>query len=229
MELMWLKEALFAGQTANGFKLGTAMTFGWFWVRLGGCTLLYRGADMGAVNFENVLAVEGVEAGQIKPPEYVQHEAGEAYFYVVRRANGCGGIERTLQASAKVVIDGGGGLELPKPNRVFDIWASRIEGGAVRLVWFYCPIEQGAKPAQFRVCWDNGTGEVDYENPLAVIAYRGPRFYSFDSEEVGAGTFLFAVRAEDASGEQSSSEASALIEIDGEKPEAAEIAGVVGV
>jgi hypothetical protein len=223
MEKVWLKEALFAGQTANGFKLGTAMTLGWFWVRISGCAVLYRGASMEAINFENVLAVEPVDAEWIAPANYISHVAGETYFYVVRRVNRCGQIEQTLRASSKVAIDGDGSLALPGPNGVFEVWAEQMDGERIQLVWFYCPIEQKAKPKQFKVCWDEGSGQVDYDNPLGVVEYRGRKFYSFESGRLDEGRYLFAVRAEDAVGRQDGSTACVSIEIDVDESAAIEI------
>ncbi len=43
MEKGWLREALFGGATCNGFKLGTVLSLGWFWSRVGGCSVLSRG------------------------------------------------------------------------------------------------------------------------------------------------------------------------------------------
>ena len=71
METMWLKEVLFAGQTSNAFKLGTVLTLGWFWPRIAGCSVLYRGSSMETIEFENILAVTEADACQVLPPSYV--------------------------------------------------------------------------------------------------------------------------------------------------------------
>ena len=54
VERDWLREALFNGMTANAFKLGTTLSLGWFWVRVAGCSVLYRGSSMGEIDFVNI-------------------------------------------------------------------------------------------------------------------------------------------------------------------------------
>ena len=73
MEERWLKEALFSGHTAKASKLGTVLTLGWFWVRVHGCTVLYRGVSMDEIDFSNVLAVTEIDSDQIQPPSYISH------------------------------------------------------------------------------------------------------------------------------------------------------------
>jgi hypothetical protein len=199
---------------------------GWFWVRTGGCTLLYRGAEIEAIDFENILAVGPVDAERIKPADYMSHGAGETYFYIVRRANRCGQIEQTLRASVKVAIAGDGSLALLRPNGVFEVWAEQTDGGRVQLVWFYCPIEQKAKPKQFKVCWDEGSGQGDYGKLLGVVEYRGRKFYSFESGRLDEGKYLFEVRAEDGMGTQDGSTARVSIEVGVDEPAAIEVVRV---
>jgi len=102
MKREWLKEALFAGQTVNGFKLGIAMAQGWFWTRGEGCRFVYRGNSMNAIDFENVIAAADSNTNQIRIPHYLPHEIGQDYFYVVRCANRCGLIEQTMHGAVKV-------------------------------------------------------------------------------------------------------------------------------
>jgi hypothetical protein len=64
-------------------------------------------------------------------------------------------------------------------------------------------------PIKFNVYYDDRAGQIDYENPLAIIEYKGRRFYSFQSPDLSGETgeeadgHLFAIRAEDASGIES--------------------------
>jgi hypothetical protein len=225
MKPAWLKETLFAGQTANGFKLGTAVSLGWFWARINGCRIVCRGESMGTVDFEEVLAVAGPDAGEIGLPSYLSHEPGQVYFYVVRCANQCGRIERTLQAAVKVSIDNEGELSSSRPNDVFGL-GGHAHDGRVELVWHYCPIEQGNCPAEMRVYFDGGTGEVDYQNPVATVTYKGRRFYRYQSEQLERGRYLFAIRAADAAGNEHETMGQVAIEVAGENAEAIEIIGV---
>jgi hypothetical protein len=228
MEPTWLKEALFAGQTANGFKLGTALELGWFWSRINGCRIVYRGGSMGTVDFDDILAVAGPDAGEIDLPSYLSHGPGQSYFYVVRCANRCGRIEQTLRAAAKVSIDNEGKLCSGRPNDVFGL-GGHAHDGKVELVWYYCPIEQGSCPAELRVYFDGGTGEVDYQNPVAKLAYKGRRFYRYQSDQLEQGRYLFAIRAADAMGSERESMGQVAVEVAGENAEAIEIVGVEGL
>jgi len=226
METMWLKEALFAGQTSNAFKLGTVLTLGWFWPRLSGCTVLYRGSSMERIDFDNLLAVAEVDAEQISPPSYVQHNSGSTYFYVVRRVNSCGYQEHTLSAAVKVTIDASGELAEAVPNSIFEVTARQVGGNKVQLVWYYCPIEQDSAPVCFKVYYDGGTGQIDYENAVATISYAGRRLYSYRSDALDAGRYLFCIRAEDAAGVENPSLAQIQIELDTTSPDAIEILSV---
>ena len=200
METLWLKGALFAGMTANAFKLGTILTSGWFWLRVTGCSLLYRGSSMEAIDFANILAVVEADAREISPPSYIRHNNNSTYFYVIRRANNCGDQEYTLSAAVKVAIDSDGKLAQPQPNSIFEARAEQMAGSKIHLVWVYCPIDQKSEPVCFKVYYDAGIGQVDYENPIATINYTGRTFYNYQSDTLDAGRYLFAIRAEDAAG-----------------------------
>jgi len=110
---------------------------------------------------------------------------------------------------AKVSINAAGELAKPQPNKVFSLRAKQVGDNKVRLIWFYCPLEQKSKPACFNVYYDGRTGQINYENPLAMIGYKGRKFYSYQSDTLEAGEYLFAVIAEDACGEENNSLAKA--------------------
>jgi len=136
METKWLKEALYAGMTANAFKLGTVLTLGWFWPRVAGCSVLYRGGSMETIEFANILTVADADAAEISPPSYVQYNNSTTYFYVIRRANNCGRQEHTLAAAVKVSIDASGNLAEPQPNNIFEARAKQVDGNKIQLVSF---------------------------------------------------------------------------------------------
>jgi len=223
IERNWLREALFNGMTANAYKLGTTLSLGWFWVRVAGCSVLYRGSDMDEIDFVNILAVAEQDACEVSPPSYISHNSGSTYFYVVRRFNNCGYQECTLAASVKVSIESNGDLAEPQPNKVFDSGAELIDGNKIRLVWYYCPLEQKSQPMCFNVYYDGRTGQIDYENPLATIEYQGRKFYSYQSSTLEAGKYLFAIRAKDAGGIENSSLARLRIQFDTTSPNAIDI------
>ena len=223
VERDWLREALFNGMTANAFKLGTTLSLGWFWVRVAGCSVLYRGSSMGEIDFVNILAVAEQDAREISPPSYISHNSGSTYFYVVRRFNNCGYQEHTLAASVKVSIKSNGELAEPQPNNISGSKAEQVDSNKVRLTWFYCPLEQGSEPVSFNVYYDDRTEQIDYQNPLATIGYKGRKFYSFQSSALEAGKYLFAIRAEDAGGIENISLARLKIQLDTLNPDAIDI------
>ena len=213
MEMNWLREALFNGMTANAFKLGTTLSSGWFWTRIARCSVLYRGNNMEEIDFTNILAVAELDDCEISPPGYISHSSGSTYFYIIRRFNSCGYQEHTLSAAVKISIESNGEAAEPKPNKVFDSISGPVDGSKIRLVWFYCPIEQKSKPVCFNIYYDNGTGQIDFQNPLAKIGYKGRKFYSFQSGTLEAGKYMFVIRAEDSSGLENSSLAHLRIQL----------------
>ncbi len=229
MEIRLLRNALFSGMTSNAFKLGTVLTLGWLWVRVAGCSVLYRGSSMERIDFENILTVAGPQAGLISPPSYVKHNNDTGYYYVLRRSNVCGDEEHTLAAAVKVSIDADGELAKPQPNSICEIKAQQVDGNKVQLTWYYCPIEQQSAAVHFKVYYDAGTGQINYENPLATIHYAGERFYSYQSELLNAGEYWFAVRAEDAAGTENCSLAQIKIQLDTTKPDAIDILSIEAI
>lgn len=202
MEPSWLKEALFAGQTANGFKLGTTLSLGWFWARINGCRLVYRGGSIEAIDFNNILVVADMGSVEINLPSYVLHEPGQVCFYIVRCANSCGQIERTLRAAVKVAIDDEGRIEKPTPNGVFGLAGGQRRDGEVEIVWQYNPIGQASRPREMKIYSNAGTGEVDYQQAIGTAPYKGRRFYRYSLEPNGESRFQIAVRATDVRGNE---------------------------
>jgi hypothetical protein len=229
METHFLKDALFTGMTGNVFKLGTVLTRGWFWARVAGCCVLYRGESMEEIDFVNVLAVVDSDAPAISPPGYVQHNAGSTCFYVVRRVNSCGCQERTLSVAVKISIDTEGDLAKPQPNRILEVKAEQMGGHRVRLVWFYCPLDQESPPARFKIYGDNGTGQIDYENPVASVSYTGGKYYSYDTDSLNPGEYLFCVKAEDTAGTEGCSSTRVRVQIYTAGPDAVDILSVEAI
>ena len=223
IERYWLTDALFNGLTANAFKLGTVMTSGWFWMRPNDCIALYGGPSMEQIDFTNILEVVEQDADSVSLPNYIPHKIDSTYFYIVRKFNICGYQEHTLQAAVKLAIDAEGNLTELEPNHIFAWRAEQVDGNKVQLVWFYCPLEQKSQPMRFKVCYDDETGKINYGNPIAEVIYRGPKFYSYRSDALAAGRYLFAIKSEDTSGVQDNSLAQMAIEIVSDEPNAVEI------
>ena len=223
MEPLWLKGALFTGMTANAFKLGTVLTLGWFWLRVTGCSVLYRGYSMEAIDFANILTVAETNAYEISPPSYMQHNNSTTYFYVIRRVNNCGEQECTLAAAVKVAIDADGELAQPQPNSIFEVRAKQVASNKIQLTWFYCPIDQKSEPVRFKIYYDAGTGQIDYENSIATISYAGRIFYNYQSDTLNADRYLFAIKAEDNAGTENASLARISIHLNATSPDAIDI------
>ncbi|MFA5785155.1 MAG: hypothetical protein WC962_09780, partial [Phycisphaerae bacterium] len=189
MDTALYKDALFCGMTANAFKLGTVLHLGWFWPRLTGCSLLYRGDNISEINLDRIIAVAQYDANEIQvPSRYIgmPHQNNSNVYYVVRRANSIGQIERTLSASVEASFDFAGDLSQPAPNGISDLKIEIINGDAIKLTWFYCPLQQQSPPVCFNIYYDAGTGQIDYQNPLAQIEYQGRIFYTFTSDSFAA-------------------------------------------
>jgi hypothetical protein len=211
-------DALFNGMTASSLKLGKALSMGWFWTRKNGCSVLYRGNSIEEIDFANILAVIEPDDCQISAPGYIPHSSDTTYFYIVRRFNSCGHEEHTIAAAVKVPIDSKGELSEPRPNKVFDSVCGAFDGNEIRLTWYYCPIRQESAPTRFNIYYDNRTGQVNYQNPLAQIDYKGRKFYSFQSGALEAGRYLFAIKAEDADGTENISLAQLKIQLNPKIP-----------
>ncbi|MHC4122310.1 MAG: hypothetical protein ACYSSI_01950 [Planctomycetota bacterium] len=222
MENKWLKEALFNGFSSNAFKLGTVLAFGWFWTRTEGCSVLYRGQSLESVDFDNILAVEQINAEIISPPDYVAHTAGSAYFYLVQRINGSGYQEQTLSASVKVALDENGDIFQPMPNAVLGLMAEPTQALKVRFNWWYSSLSQFSTPAYFKIYYDAGTSQIDYQNPVATIEYNSGIFYEYTTDSFDQGRYLFAVRVEDLNGSAGPDER-VSVELKQTVPEAVEI------
>jgi len=216
-------DSLYEGDSPNGVKLGMGLTGGDFWPRIAGCQVLYRGPSLDKIDFSDILAVAEAEASEIWPPSYVPHNSSSTYFYVVRRANNCGCQEHTLAAAVKVSIDAGGNLAEPQPNNIFEARATQVDANKIQLVWYYCPVKQQSPPACFKVYYDAGTGQINYENPIAMFCYAGRKFYSYQSDTLEASKHLFCIRAEDAAGVENASLAEIRIQLDTVSPGAVNI------
>jgi len=203
MDTIFLREALYKGKTGNSFTLGTALTLGWFWSRVKGCSLLYRGDDVEQFEFANIIASADVNVEQISPPSYLQHNNNSTCFYLIRRVNGCGYQEYTLSAAVKIAIDNNGNLASPRPNSIRNIKVKQIANGKMQLLWYYCPLEQEIEPDCFKIFCDNGTGQINYENPIALIKYVGRKFYRYQSNIPEAGRYIFVIKAQDTAGTES--------------------------
>ena len=187
-------DSLFGGDSANGVKLCLGLTGGYFWSRLAGCQNLYRGVSGYDIDFDTILTAGDIDETSIIVPSFAGHQAGRSYVYVLRRTNGCGDEERTFGAAVRLKFDASGDIVEPACNDVFSLTAEQIEGPKVQLVWYYCPLGEGATCNSFNIYWDSGTGQIDYETVLCSVGYAGPRYYGFETGVLSEGKYQFCVR-----------------------------------
>ena len=76
---------------------------------------------------------------------------------------------------------------------------------------------------------DGRTGQIDYENPVATVAYTGRKFYRYESDALDAGRYLFAIRAEDAAGVENGSLAQSSVQLGAVNPDKVEILSAAAV
>jgi len=209
-QMTWRSEALLNGATRTAFMLGTSLTQGWFWVRRPGCTAVYRGPSLTQVDLSRILYVAEPDAREITLPAYLSHPPGSAHCYLVRRFNGCGGQEKTIAAAAMLRVAPDGQRAPSRPNAVHGLWSRHTDAAGVRLVWFYCPLDQEVAAGQFNLYGSDATGELDFENPIAVVRYDGRRFYGWDGSTLANGENRFLVRAVSTSGTEGTPSTSVL-------------------
>ena len=148
---------------------------------------------------------------------------GAVYFYIVHRVNNSGCQEHTISAAVRVAINANGDLAQPQPNNIFEARAEQADGDKVQLVWYYCPLAQKQEPRCFKVYYDAGTGQIDYQNPIASINYVGRAFYSYQSDALNADSYLFTIRSEGADGTEDTSFAQLMIQFGSTSPDVIEV------
>lgn len=229
LEKTWLMDISSNGMTGNAVKLGTVLSMGWFWMRNNGCDALYRGMNIEQIDFKNILRIVEPDTESILPPVFCEHENDMSYFYIVRHFNKIGIVEQTIRATVKVSLDSNGNIKVNRPNAIFTLNAKILEDSIVRLEWFYCPLEQKSIPNCFRIYFDNGSGQVDYENSIAEVHYTNRNVYHFVSQSLDTKAYLFAIKAENLDGFESISATQIKVQMPNNNPLSIEILNVTNV
>jgi hypothetical protein len=211
--------SLFEGDSPNGAKLGMGLTGGEFWPRINGCQNLYRGADLGNIDFVSIIVTYDTDNKTLVIDRSVPHKAGMEYLYVLRRANQCGDEESGLCASVVVAFDETGKLSGSKCNAVIKLEAKQLSADIVELGWYYCPLNQPDNCTKFNLYNDGGTGNIDYNNCLASTPYVGPKHYKSNLQISSTGRYLFAVRAVSSQGLEENNFSVIAIEMNTNVPE----------
>jgi len=184
------------GDFGNGRLLRQSLVEGEFWTLAGGCYCVYRGEDaQEAIDYESIVALT-CEKGLLEIPENVTHQAGGQYYYAARRVSGTGKSEQGTTAVVRLALDEEGKAIPARPNCVSGLQGQAANAGRMRVSWWYWPMGQEVRPGHFAVYGDNGSGSIDYENPLGLVEYRGANLYSYLSSPGQEGTrYRFSVRA----------------------------------
>jgi hypothetical protein len=196
-----LYNSLTEGDFGNGLLLRQNLAEGEFWTLPNGCVAVYRGEDSVAkIDYERIAAV-GFSQGLLQMAASFQHAPNSETFYAARRISGTGKQEFNSGVLVRVALDAEGKLRPAKPNRVQRMWARQIEGGRIRISWWFWPMGQEAAPVWFYIYHNNGNGQVDYENSVGKVKYNGKYFHFYETETLEEGkTYQFGVRAVTAAG-----------------------------
>jgi hypothetical protein len=187
-------DSIFEGDSANGVKLGMGLTNGDFWPRPKGCQNLYGGTSVCTIDFDNILVVVDIEEELINVSGF-DPEPCETYLYILCRVNCCGEEECSLSAAVKVEFDILGNILEPCCNNILVVIAEQFGGPQVRLIWYYCPIDQQAECGHFNIYWDNGSGEIDFETTICAIDYTRPGLYCYKTDMLTKSKYIFCVKA----------------------------------
>lgn len=184
-------DSLFGGDSANGLKLCLGLTEGDFWSRISDVQLLYKGQN-DDVDFDKIIAASEENEDTFEISAGIP---SSSFLFVLRKVNCCGNEEKTFSAAAKAEFDSLGNLIEYSCNKIFTAAAEQIEGNKILLRWFYQPIHQSKKINSFKIYSDNGTGIIDYQNPIGILNYKGRKFYQFITNQLSADSYKFCIRA----------------------------------
>ena len=184
MDSKFLKDALFGGMTGNAIKLGTVLSLGWFWIRTERCYTIYHGLD-GVIDHDNVVAVMNDDAEQVSISVAILAGGEENGSFVRRHVSHCG-----LESGDSPIYT------IPDaPNVPIQIEAEPLAGGAVKIRFWYPPVNQIREPDGFNIYIAEGGVDFDYDSPTGVVSYGkvGKREFYYDSDPLVHGTCYKAV------------------------------------
>jgi len=194
MESRFLKDALFAGMTANAFKLGTVLTLGWFWQRTSGCYTVYAGQD-GNFDYDAIQAVMELADSQVTINNQVL-PANTIWHYTHRQVSGCG-LESADSEPCVIRIASDGDMIANTPNAPQSLTAETVAGGKIKLRWRYTKLSEEISPTGFKIYIDSGSG-FNFASPDATIAYGsgGIGEFNWTSDALSDGQmYKFCVRS----------------------------------
>lgn len=202
------------GLTEWGLANGLLLTGGWFWARVRGGYLLYRGrGGRGQIDWRQPAGAAGFDAREIHEFPWKPRGPAGSYRYGVT-AIGCAGMEAAPTAEAVGCgVDDNGVLIGGLPGEVERLWAEPAAQGRVLLRWCYSAQYEAARPSEFRIYDDAGTGQIDYSHSVGSTAWDLRRqVYSWLSGTYEPGVRMrFGVRARNAAGPAAGAEVEVVV------------------
>jgi len=165
--------------------------------------IIYRGTPTPADIKYNIPIASRLGTGTITVPS-PPHLAETDYWYAARQVSCFGRIEQNQQVYCQFRTDSNGDADYERPDHIADLAGVAKAGGSITLTWTH-RIIQGTVPTKFNVYYDNGGGfgSLDLVTPLATVTYIGDGDYAYTTGALTDGTtYLFAVTAEDANGNE---------------------------
>lgn len=165
------------GWTLRGIATGVCATNGFFFPRIRGGHHLRRA--VGTVPGLDAVIVGAAPAGsgEVREFPWVVHPPGATCVYQLNAVGG-GGVEEESDASTAIVeFDEAGRWIGCRPGSPGDLRVRALAGGRFELRWSY-PIDgPAARPSEFRVYSDGGSGEVDYSSVVGRVGFRFGRIH----------------------------------------------------
>lgn len=184
-------DSLYGGDSCKGIKLCMGIAEGDFWTRSAGVQLLYKGENIDDADFKHFEGVANIGENF----EVLARQANTRFIYIVRRTNCCGFEEKTINAAIIIEFDNQGNLIEQGCNKIINVSACQVEGDKISLRWFYQAINQAKKIDGFAVFSDNGSGIIDFQNPIGMVEYSGRKFYQFVTNPLSENRYRFCIRA----------------------------------
>jgi len=191
------------GFTPRGIANGVCATRGFSFPRVSGGYNLYRSNEViNDIEFASPVGVAGANAVSIQTFVW-QPAPASATRYFALTAIGGGGVESAAGSlQVRIEFDNEGDPVAPAPNSPVDLHVSPRAGGRFEIVWRYHERDQAVAPNSFDVYDGASEAAVDYESPIANVAYRARAgwFSVITDAHAHDAMRCFAVRAVSAAG-----------------------------
>jgi hypothetical protein len=119
------------------------------------------------INWDTPIAFAPEDTSQVNIP--VSFEPNRRYALATRRVSAAGVEEHNTHVVTILETSADGILQPAPLPRPFDLSFERVNADTIRL-GFSCDVPLGfSEPMEFRIYGDGGTGEMDFETPVATM------------------------------------------------------------